>query len=117
MMDESYFIYGEEMDWCWRIKQKGWNVLFYPHARFIHYGRMSSAQNPINMMKEARRSYLRFIEKRQGKLIKYLARFLLSCGGAARLISWILHWCTAWKNRRSYIQKKIRESYNRCIGN
>jgi len=117
MMDESYFMYGEEMDWCWRIKRAGWKVMYYPHPGLIHHGSVATAKNPNNMMREGRKSYLHFIQKRQGKLRKYPVVFLLLCGGVARLIYWGLRWCTTLKKRRSYIQKKIRESYNRCIGN
>ncbi len=40
--DENYFMYMEEVEWCYRISQKGLRVGFYPNARIIHLGGKSS---------------------------------------------------------------------------
>lgn len=37
-LDEGYFMYGEEVDWCWRARQAGWKVAVVPSARVIHLG-------------------------------------------------------------------------------
>jgi GT2 family glycosyltransferase len=37
VLDENFFIYGEDMDWCIRAKKAGWKVMYYPHARIVHY--------------------------------------------------------------------------------
>lgn len=37
MLDESFFLYAEEVDWCYRMKLNGWRVLYYPEATFIHF--------------------------------------------------------------------------------
>ncbi len=44
MMDEQFFMYGEETDWCYRFKQAGWKILFTPIAEIIHLGEASSRQ-------------------------------------------------------------------------
>jgi len=41
-LDEGYFMYSEECDLCFRLKQKGWKNVFFPHASIIHYGGQSS---------------------------------------------------------------------------
>ncbi len=43
-LDESFFMYSEELDWCRRIRQAGWRVVYYPEARIIHYEGRSSEQ-------------------------------------------------------------------------
>jgi len=43
-MDEGFFMYSEEVDWCRRIKQAGWRVVYYPNARIIHHEGKSSEQ-------------------------------------------------------------------------
>lgn len=43
-LDESYFMYCEEMDWCWRLKAAGWEVWCVPQATVIHYEAQSSHQ-------------------------------------------------------------------------
>jgi len=40
--DESYFFYGEDLDLCFRIKQKDWKIVYYPKVKAIHYKGASS---------------------------------------------------------------------------
>ncbi|MFQ6014445.1 MAG: glycosyltransferase family 2 protein [Anaerolineae bacterium] len=42
--DESFFMYFEELDWCYRCKSQGWKVVYLPEAKVIHYGGQSSQQ-------------------------------------------------------------------------
>jgi hypothetical protein len=42
LMDEAYFLYGEDVDWSYRIKQAGGKIYFYPDAKIIHYKGTSS---------------------------------------------------------------------------
>ena len=41
-LDEAFFLYGEDLDFCYRALKKGWKVLFYPGARITHFKRQSS---------------------------------------------------------------------------
>jgi N-acetylglucosaminyl-diphospho-decaprenol L-rhamnosyltransferase len=42
LLDERYFLYYEETDFCLQVKRAGWQVVFYPHATVIHLGGESS---------------------------------------------------------------------------
>jgi hypothetical protein len=44
-MDDDYFLYGEDVDWCWRMWQKGWQVYFVPEAEVFHHYRRLSARH------------------------------------------------------------------------
>ena len=44
VLDESYFMYCEETDWCYRMNDFGWKSLFTPDAEIIHLGGASSKQ-------------------------------------------------------------------------
>ena len=44
LLDEGFFMYSEEVDWCRRIKQAGWRIVYLPVARVIHHGGQSSKQ-------------------------------------------------------------------------
>jgi N-acetylglucosaminyl-diphospho-decaprenol L-rhamnosyltransferase len=44
MFDEAYFMYGEEIDWAWRIHRAGWSVYCVPAAEVIHLSGQSTAQ-------------------------------------------------------------------------
>lgn len=42
--DEGFFMYAEDLEWCWRVHQAGYDVLFEPRARFRHVGNVSGQQ-------------------------------------------------------------------------
>jgi GT2 family glycosyltransferase len=46
VLDEAFWMYGEDVDWCWRCGRSGWKVMFYPEAEAIHYSGGSSAHDP-----------------------------------------------------------------------
>ncbi len=76
LLDENIFMYFEDNDWCLRIRQAGWRVVFNPHVAITHIGGQSLAQNPA-----ARRAYrdsLRyFYAKHYGPTAGLLLRLLL----------------------------------------
>ncbi len=45
LLDETYFMYGEDLDWCWRIKRRGWRVYYNPAVTVLHVKRESSRQS------------------------------------------------------------------------
>jgi len=46
LLDDSFFMYAEDLDWAYRIKQAGWRVLYYAGVTVLHVKRASSRQNP-----------------------------------------------------------------------
>jgi N-acetylglucosaminyl-diphospho-decaprenol L-rhamnosyltransferase len=46
LLDESFFMYGEDLDWAFRMKARGWRILYYPGVIVLHVKRASSRQNP-----------------------------------------------------------------------
>jgi O-antigen biosynthesis protein len=44
-LDESFFLYGEDLDFCYRALLKGWEVHYFPGARVTHFKRASSSTN------------------------------------------------------------------------
>ncbi len=77
MMDEDYFVYGEETDWCWRFKESGWDVVFSPVGEIVHYGGQSSRQSAGAMMLQLRGSILLFFRKHKSLFEYFAARFLI----------------------------------------
>lgn len=45
--DEDYFWNGEDIEFCYSLKEKGWKVYFYPEVKIIHYKGSSSKQNRL----------------------------------------------------------------------
>jgi GT2 family glycosyltransferase len=64
-LDEDYFMYYEETDWCYRIKGAGWEVFYFPGARVIHDSGNKKRERKI--LREIRRSHLLFYKKNYSK--------------------------------------------------
>ena len=89
VMDERFFMYGEETDWCYRFWKKGWTVMFAPVGEIIHFGGQSAAQKPVAMIVQLRLSILKFIKKHHGWPAYLIARFLVASFFAVRLPVWL----------------------------
>lgn len=63
LLDESFFMYCEEVDFCKRVKENGWNVVFYPEAEIIHYGGKSTEINSLTNLIELHRSQRYYCRK------------------------------------------------------
>jgi hypothetical protein len=46
LMDESFFMYGEDLDWAYRIKDAGWKIYYNPTVTVLHVKKASTRQNP-----------------------------------------------------------------------
>lgn len=69
-LDEKFFMYGEDIDWCYRIKQAGWEIYYYPKTSIIHYKGASSRRKPFKIVYEFHRAMWLFHRKHYQK--KYL---------------------------------------------
>ena len=77
LLDEDFFLFSEETDWCYRFHRAGWQVLFTPDAEFAHvYGAVHAGR----MFMENVRGNLRFIAKHQGLRAASRARWVLFAG-------------------------------------
>jgi N-acetylglucosaminyl-diphospho-decaprenol L-rhamnosyltransferase len=61
--DESYFMYLEDVDLCWRAARAGWLVAYAPDARVVHRQGVSADRVPYRMIVAHHRSLLRFAER------------------------------------------------------
>jgi GT2 family glycosyltransferase/lipopolysaccharide/colanic/teichoic acid biosynthesis glycosyltransferase len=50
-LDEQFFMYGEDLDWCYRIQQAGWKVYYVPTTQIIHYKGESVKRSNIDELK------------------------------------------------------------------
>lgn len=86
-MSEEYFMYSEDTDWCWRFRRAGWKVLYTPEPVIVHLGGCSSSQAATDMHLLERRSLLMFLEKKSGRLVRWIANTMFC---AATLLRFIL---------------------------
>lgn len=48
LFDEDFFFYGEDLDWCWRFREAGYKITYYPATKIIHYKGASSGIKKIS---------------------------------------------------------------------
>ena len=63
LMDEVSLAYGEEAEWHFRMRKKGWKIVYYPPARVVHYGRQSSRKMGAAADLERVKAVLNFYKK------------------------------------------------------
>jgi GT2 family glycosyltransferase len=78
LLDESFFMYGEDMDWCKRFWKQGWKLVFVPEAEAIHYGGASSANAPVRFYIERHRADLQYWQKHHSRPA-VVCYFVLTC--------------------------------------
>lgn len=84
LLDEDYFMYGEDIDWCYRIKKAEWKIIYYGKVEIIHYKGSSSKKQKSKLIYEFYRAMYLFYSKHYTnkyslltKIVMYLGIFLL----------------------------------------
>ena len=85
LLDERFFMYCEEIDWCWRMKRAGWRVYCVPRAVVIHHEAQSTRHSREEMFVQLWRSRFRLFEKRYSPLFRWAARQLVRLGIGAEM--------------------------------
>jgi GT2 family glycosyltransferase len=68
LLDENYFLFLEETDWCYRMKQVGWKVYHVPQAKIYHFQGKSAEKDRRRAKVEYYRSRYLFFKKNRGSL-------------------------------------------------
>jgi GT2 family glycosyltransferase len=72
LLDERFFMYGEDIDWCRRFTEAGWRVYYVHDIEAVHFGGVSSARSPVYFYLEMYRANLLYWRK-------YHRLFSLAC--------------------------------------
>jgi GT2 family glycosyltransferase len=67
-LDEDYFMYTEETDWCYRLRRAGWTVNYLPAAKVVHWSGQSANRVPEQKRSRLYRSKWLFMRKHYGPL-------------------------------------------------
>lgn len=86
--DETFFIYSEETDLCYRIKKAGKKICFVPDCQIIHWGGRSTSQSPLRMFKQDHRSRYLFMRKHYNSLTTFFSECVIFIGVCLRTVLW-----------------------------
>ena len=71
--DERYFMHCEGLDWCMRVSQQGWRILFVPDAKVIHIKGVSSRHRSLAAGYHKHRGMIQFLPKVLARDVSALA--------------------------------------------
>ncbi len=97
LLDDGYFMYSEELDWCRRAKAAGWKVVYFPEAQVIHYGGQSSEQVKAFQIIRFNRSKIRYFRKYHGALVATSLRVFLLTDYSYQLFTETAKWLIGHK--------------------
>jgi len=113
LLDEAFFIYKEDVDWCKRFGDAEWRVRFEPEARAIHYGGASSSAAPARFMVEMEKADLQYWLKHHGRLAQKTAACISTMNYTLRICGWaVLYVLTRGNSARA--KTKI-SGYAECL--
>lgn len=86
-LDERFFAYQEDADYCFQARQAGWKVYYHPQAQIIHYGGMGGSRvQPFRSIYEWHRSYYLYYQKNLAKDYIFLFNWLYYLAMGAKLL-------------------------------
>lgn len=115
LLDETFFMNAEEMDWCYRMGQRGWQVWYVHDASVVHVGGGSADRRTARQRMRLYEGKCRFIEKhygpRVGKIVRLNFRAASLAKSGAYWLGYFLtrrphlnaqassHWPVAWSRQ------------------
>ncbi|WP_192821649.1 glycosyltransferase [Rufibacter sp. LB8] len=91
LLDESFFMYGEDIDLSYRIQQGGYQVIYSPETRIIHYKGESTRKTSVNYVFMFYRAMILFAEKhfkgRQARIFSFLIKLAIYLRAAVAVVS------------------------------
>jgi len=96
-LDETFFMYSEELDWCYRAKRAGWQVVYLPTARVTHYEGKSSEQAVAARDIHFHTSKVHFFRKTRGAFVAEVLRAFLLAMFAYQMVEEAAKWLVGHK--------------------
>jgi hypothetical protein len=107
-LDESFFLYGEDLDWCMRFHAAGCDVRFCPHAEVVHYRGASSSNDRRRFVGEMLTSTSKLYRKHYSKPVAGYLLVLVAVYHLARLVPRLALYALR-PSRRPSLRTKIDE--------
>ncbi|MDX1688697.1 MAG: glycosyltransferase family 2 protein [Candidatus Promineifilaceae bacterium] len=84
-LDERFFMYSEEVDFCYRLQKAGWSLYWVPQAQVVHHGGQSTRQAATDMFLRLYEGKLLYFRKHYGPGTARLYKVILLLGSLSRL--------------------------------
>ena len=114
LLDEQFFMYGEDIDLCKRFVTAGWEVVYFPDADAIHYGGSSSSNAPIKFYIEMKRSSFLYWKKYHGIIGKIYIYFTFLLSDTVRIIRGLIMYIIKPSERKKFKYKVKRSIASMC---
>lgn len=111
-LDEGYFLFLEETDWCRRARRAGYRIGHLPAAEVVHHGEHSVYQVPMASVQHYYRSFVRFVRQDQPGTARLVAlKTAIALGAVIRLVLW------TWRLRdtRRDLARGMLRGYGRVL--
>ena len=103
LLDEDFFLYGEDLDWCLRMRLHGWEVTYTPEVSVVHEQGVSAESQPIRSLWLFHSAMYTFYRKHQRQRIPMLLRWTVPAGiGGKLLLSLVRHAAGVRPGQRIY---------------
>jgi len=106
LLDEGYFIYGDEADLQYRLNKSGWKVVFLPTSSIVHFGGRS--MDRWKRRKMVYRGKMMFYRKNYGFLSTLLLRILFFVMSLLKLLVWCVGFTVPSRNDQA--KKELRSN-------
>lgn len=107
-LDEDFFMYAEEADWCHRMRKRGWLVYYLPGAKVIHWWGQSASREPERRRSQLYRSKCLYIRKHHGRLIAEAFHLAVQMTSLAKLLLWAMAIITPDHSKRERAMQQVR---------
>lgn len=103
-LDDEFFAYHEDLDWCTRAREQGLRIVFAPAARVMHHGGASLAKNPLVVHYLLSRNTVLFARK-HARPAQWMRLAVTIAGSLAR------DWVRSWWRGNTALQRMLCRGY------
>lgn len=102
-LDEDYFFYSEETDWCYRIKKRDWKIWYTTNTAIYHLGGGSTSKGSVFQLVRLYQGKLLYFKKNHGNLASTLLRFALALSNTFGVIRRVI--LINWRDRAAAFER------------
>jgi GT2 family glycosyltransferase len=86
-LDPAFFVYSDEVDFCKRLRDAGWSVLYVPDAEAVHHEQLSTGAGASRRIVEFSRNRDRYLRKHHGRFVAGMVRWLTAAAYLERALA------------------------------